>query len=89
MQPSGLPDAEWLCVPFPDLCHRQEMERWVERKRYVEEKQEGEGGNKNKTDVNHCWVAGGSGCWCEDKRLIERAEEPLKDGRICAEQSDG
>lgn len=71
MQPSGLSDTEWHHVPFPDLWVKTKMERWVERKRYVEGKQKVREGTKNKTNVNHCRVAGRRGWWQEDKRLME------------------
>lgn len=71
MQPSGLSDTEWHCAPFPDLCVKRKMERWVEKEEVRWRKAGGKGGNKNKTNVNHCWAAGRRGWWREDKRLME------------------
>lgn len=48
MQPSGLSDTEWHCAPFPDLCVKRKMERWVERKRYAGGKQEVREGTKTR-----------------------------------------
>lgn len=51
MQPSGLSDTEWHHVPFPDLCVKRQMERWVERKRYVEGKQKVREGTQTRTTL--------------------------------------
>lgn len=88
MQPSGLSDTEWHHVLFPDLCVKREMERWVERKRYVEGKQKVREGTKTRTTL----IIAGLPEEENDGRRIRgwwRAEEALKDGGICAELSDG
>lgn len=48
MQPSGLSDTEWHHVLLPDLCVKRKMERWGERKTYVERKQKVSEGTKTR-----------------------------------------